>query len=1144
MNFFKKVFTVLDIIIFILLISVSNLFVDAFNNDSTPEENNSTSNVNNSETNECMGTGTVDDPYQISNAENLLWFSEYVNLGNIEANAVVTKNIVLNVNLLNENNELNSTNLNEWVPIGNKENRYEGIFDGQGYTISGLYYENSNKNYIGLFGSLKNGTVKNVLVKDSYFSGRQFVGGIVGENDGTIENCTFDGFVKATFEALGGIVGGNFGLIKKCTNNGKVVGGDCVNTDTVVQKDSDGNVIYDENGNAVVKTYTKTSECQALGGIAGGNYGTIDESINNGDITGGANIGGITGFNNGKISDSSNLGNVSGESRTSYGYAAGIAGYNSSVGTVYKSVNLGNINNSKLYTGGIVGYSESHLSLYVKESYNSGKVNGTMYVGGIIGYNQITVENCYNLGEVSGKRYVGGIAGFSKSHIKTTNAIANCYNAGNIICNDANNLDIGGIVGAISTGLISNCYYLDISYTSSQTINGVISKTKEIFASGEITYLLNEKKLNGVWKQNIEDDLYPYFIGPTVIYDNTNNSYYNHSHIWDYSIVDNKIIAKCNVSKCDTSDGGSITVNAPISLEYTGEAIEVEVSNDLITNDEVKIIYQADNNSTLANGKAVNVGKYNVSVTVGEKTISISYEIKPINISNAKIEVFNIIYDGTAQKPNINISYNEKKLIENEDYYIEYIDNINSGIALATFYGNENFTGTVYKSFSVYKRTVTVTANAQTIAFGKEILSTGYTCLNLANDHKINVTLTASTNKVTASGTIQIKVNDITKDGKSVISNYDIKVVPGKLIINPNLSKINDLTIYNVTLGNIDDINEVIKTVNEADYDSATEASKTEWNKVIENCNKLIEKINNVISDIERISNKVSSYNISNINSSELESIEKLIKEVNALIEGHNLNSSQREKVVSLSETLDELKNVIDEVLLGNEKINNEVKKYNINKVNSGNLEDLNKLLQEINERLTSLNISNEEKNDLTNNQKKVTEFIEKIQSTTKKINTIVSTSDNTNEKTVKTSDKEMLESLIDDINSLLKSNNIIEEEKESLISSKTNITKMLEFIETIKNLLKDEYIEKTKSITKENVLYENKDDLMKAKEVYEDILLKYSVNYTAKEVEQIKNEITRLDNALNVIIDIENMVIGLKNTFVHAMNLLIKYYK
>ena len=182
---------------------------------------------------------THKDYYAIENASQLYWFAGLVNgdskvcTGSVNKNtgakAVLTADITVNTDVLNENGELNATNANtfkEWTPIGNEDNKYTGTFDGNGKTISGLYFNDSGANYVGLFG-YSSGTIKNVGVVDSYFNGKENVGGVCGYNNGgTIENCYNRGTVSGSGNCVGGVCGFSTGTITNCYNTGDV-GGVC-----------------------------------------------------------------------------------------------------------------------------------------------------------------------------------------------------------------------------------------------------------------------------------------------------------------------------------------------------------------------------------------------------------------------------------------------------------------------------------------------------------------------------------------------------------------------------------------------------------------------------------------------------------------------------------------------------------------------------------------------------------------------------------------------------------------------------------------------------------------------------------------------------------------------------------------------------
>jgi len=129
---------------------------------------------------------------------------------------------------------------NVWTPIGggsNNANRmFAGTFDGQGYTISGLYMK-SNGNYLGLFGLLSSdgsSTVKNLRLVNTYFentgtgTGTSIgLGSIAGQGQGKLENIYSDAILKSTAYNTGGLIGSHRYvklMIDNCTYQGKITG--------------------------------------------------------------------------------------------------------------------------------------------------------------------------------------------------------------------------------------------------------------------------------------------------------------------------------------------------------------------------------------------------------------------------------------------------------------------------------------------------------------------------------------------------------------------------------------------------------------------------------------------------------------------------------------------------------------------------------------------------------------------------------------------------------------------------------------------------------------------------------------------------------------------------------------------------------
>ncbi|MCI9596365.1 MAG: hypothetical protein HFE75_03525 [Firmicutes bacterium] len=273
-----------------------------------------------------------------------------------------------------------------WTPIGTSDARaFEGLFEGNGHTISGIEIQDPNSDNLGLFGYLK-GTVNNLNLQGSIDSRNSNAGGMaaVMAETALVENCTIDVAVTGK-ERVGGVAGTN--------HSGQII------------------------------------NCHSYG-----------------DIEGDVKVGGIVGENwNGTVRKCSNMGQVisNGKGFGTYG-TGGIAGRSVAVNALIEECfNQGNILSSNECAGGIAGYVNTNGAA-IRNCYNTGDVLGPEssalssygYVGGIvgnIGENGVIVKNCYNVGAVKNGKYAGGIAGnFATDHYdkRDTSVRGNYYLVG------------------------------------------------------------------------------------------------------------------------------------------------------------------------------------------------------------------------------------------------------------------------------------------------------------------------------------------------------------------------------------------------------------------------------------------------------------------------------------------------------------------------------------------------------------------------------------------------------------------------------------------------------------------------------------------------------------------------------------------
>lgn len=258
------------------------------------------------------GVGSSLSPYLISSGEHLKWFANQVNGGSTAIHGVLTADI-----------RLNDTSgwqdwgavppVNSWIPIGNEGNKFKGVFDGMGHTISGIYI-NSTGTYLGLFGYIgmdSGGTVKNLGVVNSYIKGKSHVGGVCGAMYffSAVSGCESGATVIAVESYAGGIAGMLLknSTLRDCRNTGSVTGGNCTGG---IAGSSDGSISGCANRGRV------GGNGSWIGGLVGMNTAELTDSYNNGDVTvtGGNYIGGLCGANGngGQVENAYTTGLVSG----------------------------------------------------------------------------------------------------------------------------------------------------------------------------------------------------------------------------------------------------------------------------------------------------------------------------------------------------------------------------------------------------------------------------------------------------------------------------------------------------------------------------------------------------------------------------------------------------------------------------------------------------------------------------------------------------------------------------------------------------------------------------------------------------------------------------------------------------------------
>ncbi|MBQ6000284.1 MAG: chitobiase/beta-hexosaminidase C-terminal domain-containing protein [Clostridia bacterium] len=265
---------------------------------------------------------------------------------------------------------------------------FNGTFNGQGHTVSGI------RTAAGLFGCIgPKGAVLNLTV-NSAISHPEYVGGIAVYNYGLVESCTNLASLSNSDKnsAVGGIVGANYGTVRGCQNRGDING----------------------------------SKAGGIVGIepTGANVPKIDGCVNRGAVTGNSSAGGIlgTGLVTGYIQNCENYGVVNG-----IGSMGGVAGMisNAVVRNCANHAQVGGTGDM----GGLVGTAAYGSAIY--NSFSSASAEGAGRAGGLVGQKADGIlENSYWLYDITNTPVTGTKDAVGNDFNSSQTANCSCFDFG------------------------------------------------------------------------------------------------------------------------------------------------------------------------------------------------------------------------------------------------------------------------------------------------------------------------------------------------------------------------------------------------------------------------------------------------------------------------------------------------------------------------------------------------------------------------------------------------------------------------------------------------------------------------------------------------------------------------------------------
>ncbi len=329
--------------------------------------------------------------------------------------------------------DLNATEANLWndgmgfIPIGDGDVGFSGIFNGNNMTISSLTISRAAVSGVGLFGKLSpGGKIRNLNLEDVKITGMNQVGGLAGYSGGTISGFTVTGVVVGGQE-VGGVVG--------TLGEGATVENGLVK-ETVSAAGNYAGGLVGRMENSTVQASIAIAQVSAAGNYAGGLVGgmgkgaMVKNSVATGDVSTAENYaGGLVGEmgKGAAVKNSVATGDVS-----AAGFSANAGGLVSRVGEgaiVENSVATGDVSStgnlteteSRAYAGGLTGWTEGGST--VRFSYATGQVESSWTAGGLAGRVDAgsVINNTFATGTVKATQNRGGLVGLRQTRPGTLN---------------------------------------------------------------------------------------------------------------------------------------------------------------------------------------------------------------------------------------------------------------------------------------------------------------------------------------------------------------------------------------------------------------------------------------------------------------------------------------------------------------------------------------------------------------------------------------------------------------------------------------------------------------------------------------------------------------------------------------------------
>lgn len=757
------------------------------------------------------GNGTKDSPYIISSGNELAFFAESLKDTDYDNTFFELSNdIIINSGIFEYDNKLTySLNDNKYFVkdytkeyyanenleglIGNiltidSFDGFKGTFDGNNYTIYGMYLSKENTDNLGIFTNLE-GTIKNIYFENSFIYGGKTTGGLASNSNGAfIQNVLVNGYV-----------------IGDKTPSSKNLSLDIKNKDLTINSSLGGIIDYLVEvpiiGNNIVST-SITGNYEVVGCSDCLIY-VNGNQVNNGsfNVDLGINLSQSVSVTTNSISDVIvKLTNLKYNVIYNYAISGGLVGVSNST-TINNSINKSYVYGYSV-SSGLVGLNKSTLS--INRSYNNGNINSNNVASGLIGgiennLDVVNINNSYNTGLINSPLNAGLISDIYNSNSIILNKVFDSSSTNNVINSIIN-----------SSVSVTDSYYIngDVPVVNGVINGNFVKTTLDNLKSKD--FLINNNYLEYVDLNEIKDDenkvwvyenkalpilyLDDYLDKEVTIYSSKYSWNSFSSELNEYNIINNISVS----IKKDNQYSGDIKIyyyihnsNVPLSyIDLNNINSWTEYKDIININDEGKyIIYSkiVDNNNNIS---YLNTDVLSLDLT--KPVVNISLNDKIFNTFKENLDyiyindnhVFNVsVSDNNDSNPSIYYYISkDKKSIDDLDSlgkneWIKLENNIKlvdygTYIIYTKAFDNSNnieYVNTDYITYDGFNNTLLYLGknkdsfkNSNNIIDSKSSVTLSYE-FNSVNKNKVNFTHNIISNTLLPLGTKMTLIDKYTK---------------------------------------------------------------------------------------------------------------------------------------------------------------------------------------------------------------------------------------------------------------------------------------------------------------------------------------------------------------------------------------------